>query len=93
MLNGIFIGWHLLQFVTTNHCAHTAPGPEYPVPVGREQEHQIQFHGRPVIFQDELPLPAISLEGEESCKHPKMTVTDRQGQKEPVLNNLYFNFY
>ena len=51
------------------------------------------FAGQLVIFQDELPLPAISLEGEKSCKHPKMMITDKEEQKEPVLNNFYFNFY
>ena len=51
------------------------------------------FAGQPVVFQDELPLTAISLEGEKSCKHTKMMITDEEEQKEPVLNNFYFNFY
>ena len=58
-----------------------------------EKSIRYNFAGRPVIFQDELPLPAIPLEGAKSCKQPKTMVTDKEEQKEPVLDNFYFNFY
>lgn len=38
VFNGIFFWWHLLQLVTADYSAHTAPGSEHPVPGEMERQ-------------------------------------------------------
>lgn len=54
VFDGNLLGWYLLQFVTTNHCAHTAPGPEYPVPRRGKSGEEHRYR---CTFQDTFYFP------------------------------------
>lgn len=78
LFDGIFFWWHLLQLVTSDYSAHTAPGSEHPVSEEMEWEKRTGIsyssaisHWHTINFMEHTHLSVIEGNQQRSHHMPK----------------------